>query len=81
MVNVADTSLSKSEFMNRRLHPSQGRRRSRHNTLQMNAKKSVGVVTDRRGNALIGDKENSVFDRYQGVFGYCDGRGKRVIKN
>lgn len=93
MVNVAGTSLRKSEFMNRRFHRhyrvgtsetyehNQGRRRSRHNTFQVNAKKTVRVVTDRRSNAFFGDKKNSVFDRYEGVFGHCDGRGKRVTRN
>jgi len=92
MVNVAGTSSSKPEFTNRRLHRdyrvgtsemyehNQGRRHRRH-TLQVYSKKSVKVVKDRSSNAFLGEKENSVFDRYEGVFGHCNGRGKRVLRN
>lgn len=92
MVNVAGTSSSKPEFTNRRLHRdyrvgtselydhNQGRRHRRH-TLQVYSKKSFKVVTGRPSNAFLRDEEKSVFDKYEGVFGRCDGRGKRVIRN
>jgi len=92
MEYVAGTLSSEQEFTNRRLHRdyqvgigktyehNQGRRNRRH-TPQVYLKKSAGVAKGRRSNASYGDKENSMFDRYEGVFGHCDGRGKRVIRN
>eukprot|EP00102_Acyrthosiphon_pisum_P024518 XP_016661728.1 PREDICTED: uncharacterized protein LOC107884366 [Acyrthosiphon pisum] len=91
-VAAAGTSSSEPEFMNRRLlrdyqvgtsktyEHNQGRRNGRH-MQQVYLKKSAGVAKGRRSNASFGDKEISMFDRYEGVFGHCDGRGKRVIRN
>lgn len=93
MENMAGTSSSEPEFTNRRLHRdyqvgtsetyelNQWRRNRRH-TPQVYLKKSTRVAKGRRSNASYGDKENSIFDRYEGVFGHWSGeRGKRVIRN
>lgn len=92
MENVAGTSSSEPEFTNRRLHRdyqvgksetyehNQVRRNGRH-TQKVYSKKSARVAKGRRSNASYGDKEDSMLDRYEGVFGHCDGRGKRVIRN
>jgi len=63
-----------------RYEHNQGRRNGRH-TQQVYLKKKAGVVEGRRSNVSYGDKENSMFNRYEGLFGHYDGRGKRVIRN
>jgi len=88
--NVADTLSSKPEIANRRLprdyrvgaiktfDHKEGRLRSR--TPQVFVKKSVGVIEDKRRDKFFGDNEGSIVDRYEGVFGNCDRRRKRVIR-
>ncbi|XP_026818816.1 uncharacterized protein LOC113557472 [Rhopalosiphum maidis] len=92
--NVDGTLSRKSEFANRRLyrdyrgsaietynHNQGGSRRRCARTPQVFVKKSVGVVGDKRRNVFFGNKEASIFDRYEGVFGHCDRRGKRILRN
>lgn len=88
--NVPDTLSSKPEISNRRL-PRDYRVGAiktfdhkeeilRSRTPQVFVKKSVGVIEDKRRDTFFGDNEGSIFDRYEGAFGNCDGCGKRVIR-